>query len=133
MADKDLLILIKFIREITKSVRKAWNFNLTGPQLQLLNLLYTNGPMRMSDLADEIGISQSGATSLANRMIKGHFIARERIDGDRRVVMLGITEEGTALLETFSKSRDEAVERFIGKLTPSEKSELIRLCQKMLG
>ena len=86
----------------------------------------------MSDLSTELGISQSAATALADRMMKGNYISRERSEEDRRVVKLVITDEGRKLLETFSKSRDQALEKFICKLTPEEKAEFVRLCQKML-
>ena len=132
MATKDLMVFLKCIREINKNVRKAWNFSISGPQLHLLNILDANGEVRMSDLSEELGISGSGATSLANRMIKGNYIKRVRSIKDRRVVTLQITDEGRDFLETFSKSRDQALERFLGKLTADEKAEMARLCRKML-
>jgi len=132
MTDRDMMVFIRLIREVSKSVRKTWNFNLTGPQLQLLDLLDAKGPLRMSELAEEIGISQSGATALVDRMLKGGYIARTRSDKDRRVVSIAITEAGKALLETFSQARDEAIEKFFRKLNPKERAEYIRLCQKML-
>ncbi|MGV3489642.1 MAG: MarR family winged helix-turn-helix transcriptional regulator [Tuberibacillus sp.] len=132
MNKENLMIFLKLIRESNKRVRKAWNFNLSGPQLHLLNLLESNGHIRMSDLSEELGISQSAATALADRMIKGNYISRARSEDDRRVVKLVITDEGRKLLETFSASRDQALEKFISKLTPEEKAEFVRLCQKML-
>lgn len=132
MARKDLMTFLTLIRESNKSVRKAWNFSLSGPQLHLLNLLEVGGQLRMSDLSEELGISQSAATSLADRMIKSNYILRERSDEDRRVVTLKITDTGRELLETFSKSRDEALEKYVGKLSADEKKEFARLCKKML-
>jgi DNA-binding MarR family transcriptional regulator len=132
MATKDLMIFLKCIREINKSVRKAWNFSISGPQLHLLNLLEINGELRMSDLSDELGISQSGATSLANRMIKENYVTRVRSNEDRRVVTLKITDDGREFLEHFSKSRDVAIEKFFGKLSADDKAEMARLCRKML-
>lgn len=132
MTDRDMMVFIRLIREVSKSVRKTWNFNLTGPQLQLLDLLDAKGPLRMSELAEEIGISQSGATALVDRMLKGGYITRTRSDKDRRVVSIAITEAGKALLETFSQARDEAIEKFFRKLNPKERAVFIRLCQKML-
>jgi len=132
MATKGLMTFLSLIRESNKSVRKAWNFNISGPQLHLLYLLETNGLVRMTDLSEQLGISQSAVTALADRMIKGNFITRERSEEDRRVVELMITDEGRKLLETFSASRDKALEKYISKLTSEEKEEFIRLCKKML-
>jgi len=132
MTDKGLMTFLSLIRESNKSVRKAWNFNISGPQLHLLHLLEMNGHVNMSDLSEHLGISQSAATALADRMIKGNYITRERSEEDRRVVNLKITDEGRQLLETFSASRDKALEKYISKLTPEERAEFVRLCQKML-
>ncbi len=132
MANQDLMIFIRLIREINNSVRKEWNFLISGPQLQLLELLHKQGPMRMSDLADKLDVTLGAITSLADRMIKGSYVIRERSEEDRRVVNLKLTPEGKDLLNTFSESRNVAIERFLCNLTPEEKEEMIRLCSKML-
>ncbi|TCP30610.1 DNA-binding MarR family transcriptional regulator [Scopulibacillus darangshiensis] len=132
MENRDMMIFIELIRQVNKSVRKEWHFNLSGPQLSLLRILRYKGPQKMSELAEEIGISHSGATALADRMIKGGYVARDRSEKDRRVVNLAITDKGEALCEKFSKSRDVAVERFFGKLDAEETAELLRMCKKML-
>ncbi|WP_085522309.1 MarR family winged helix-turn-helix transcriptional regulator [Tuberibacillus sp. Marseille-P3662] len=132
MDNKDMIPFVELIQQVTKSVRKEWNFNLVGPQLGLLRALRKKGPLKMSELADEVGISYSGATALANRMIKDNYVARERSEEDRRVVHLVLTDQGQTLVDRFSESRDVAVERYFGKLTSEETAELLRLCRKML-
>ncbi|MCM3227166.1 MULTISPECIES: MarR family winged helix-turn-helix transcriptional regulator [Terribacillus] len=133
MESRDMVDFIELVRNVNKALRKEWDFQISGPQLVLLRLLKNNGPMRMSDLAEEVGISFSGATNLGNRMIKEGYLERIHSEKDRRVVMLAITQKGSDFYVSFSGARDKAFGSFLDKLTEEEKNEFIRLSRKMLA
>ncbi|HET7579149.1 MAG TPA: MarR family transcriptional regulator [Bacillales bacterium] len=120
------------MRPIIRAVHRDINLHLTSPQIQLLQFLDNEGPLKMSEIAAKLEITLGGVTALANRMDKANLIRRERSDEDRRVVKLVITDEGKALLEDLAHARNAALENFYAKLNAEEILELERICRKML-
>lgn len=113
--------------------RKQIEHEMTGPQIYLIDLLRRKGPMKMSDLAEELGVTLGAVTMQADRLLKNGWIERSRSNSDRRVVMLAITEEGQRILEHVIKAHQCLLNQYFGKLDPQEQAELIRLYKKMLG
>lgn len=120
------------MRPIIRAVHRDINLHLTSPQIQLLQFLENDGPLKMSEIAARLEITLGGVTSLANRMEKAHLIERRRSEEDRRVVRLAITEEGKSLLNDLSIARNRALGDYFSKLSANEVQELERLCRKML-
>ena len=118
-------------RQIGIDFRKKIENEFTGPQIYLLELLKRNGPMKMSDLAEELGVTLGAVTMQADRSLKNGWIVRERSTHDRRVVMLTITEKGVRILEEVIQVHSGFLNHYFGKLTSDEQAELIRLFQKM--
>ncbi|MBM7645753.1 DNA-binding MarR family transcriptional regulator [Scopulibacillus daqui] len=133
MSNYNISAFIKLVRQMDRSVRNEFNLSLFGTQIQLLETLYRNGPLRMSDLAEKLDITLGAVTSLSDRMIKTtKFIERQRCDDDRRVVRLALSEEGRSFVDSFIKKRSKTKHKFFDKLSEDEIAEFLRLSQKML-
>jgi DNA-binding MarR family transcriptional regulator len=113
--------------------RKQIEHEMTGPQIYLMDVLRKNGPLKMSDLAEELSVTLGAVTMQADRLLKNGWIERSRSHTDRRVVMLAITDEGQRLLEHVIKAHQCLLNQYFGKLDAQEQAELIRLYKKMLG
>lgn len=59
----------------------------------------SNGGLRLQELAEAIGLSQSGLTRLLDRMGEAGLVAREPCADDRRGALAVITPEGKTVLE----------------------------------
>lgn len=121
------------MRPIIRAVHRDINLDLTSPQIQLLQFLEDDGPLKMSEIASRLKITLGGATPLANRMEKAQLIERQRSEADRRVVRLAISKTGASLLHDLATVRNQALQDYFSKLNPEEIEELERLCRKMLA
>ncbi|HET7615545.1 MAG TPA: MarR family transcriptional regulator [Bacillales bacterium] len=126
------MLFVKVIRQINKDMRSELKMELTSSQIHLLRLIEQHGPLKMSELAEELRITLGGVTSLANRMDKANLIKRKRSEEDRRIVRLELTEEGVAFLDHLTEARNKTFSRRFGKLTPDQLAELKHICKKML-
>ena len=63
-----------------------------------LSRLEHEGPRRLTSLATDEGVAQPSMTQLVQRLERQGLVERNRDPGDRRVVWVGITEAGRALL-----------------------------------
>ncbi|MBD2872673.1 MarR family transcriptional regulator [Paenibacillus sp. IB182493] len=94
-------------RQVRRQVNAEWNtYNVHGLGMthgRMLTILAESGPQKASALAEQLLITSGGVTGIADRLIELGYIRRTRGEQDRRVVMLGITDEGmknVALIET---------------------------------
>ena len=88
--------------------REVLELDLTMPQMKTVLLLFLNGPMRMSVLASELGISLATATGVVDRLVERDIVLRESEPDDRRVVLCCLTDKGhemTAGLWSSARAR----------------------------
>jgi DNA-binding MarR family transcriptional regulator len=75
--------------------------DVTMPQAKILYLLGAAGELHMSDLVARLGTSPATVSGLVDRLVD-HGLATRRDDpGDRRQVVLGLTEAGIDFLGRF--------------------------------
>jgi DNA-binding MarR family transcriptional regulator len=122
----------KWYRDLNAQFRHHMDKELTAPQLQLLDLLIQNGPMRISDIAEQLQVTVGAVTLLSDRMHKMDCILRERSQTDRRVVLLSITDHGRNLFEESVAIWRKAMHGYISRLTPEEIKQLHGLFRKMI-
>ena len=69
--------------------------DLNPADLRCLDWL-TEGPMSASRLAAATGLSSAATTSMIDRLERKGFVRRDRHEGDRRQVLVAMTDEGQA-------------------------------------
>ena len=74
-------------------------------QLRALTLVDAAGVGRPGQLADELGISPSAASRLADRLVLAGLVRRETAISDRREVLLRLTPAGRAVLDRYDELR----------------------------
>ena len=71
----------------------AQEFELAPQQMIALRIL-GGGPRKMSELADALFCDNSNVTGIVDRLEERGLVRREAAEGDRRVKLLVLTEEG---------------------------------------
>ena len=79
---------------LKNSMGKLFNeMNLTGPQGMMMGILSHDGEMKISDLSEKIGLSNSTVSGIVDRLEKQGLVERTRSNEDRRVVYVNISAE----------------------------------------
>ena len=84
---------------------------LTGPQISILLLLDKKGPMKISDIADELGMIHSNASNICSRLEKAGLILRDRLKDDQRVVNIELTKNARCKMVAIKVSVDDFYKR----------------------
>jgi len=107
---------------------------LTMAQLRLMYILFMNGEQPVGELAEKMSVRPPTMTGLTNRLIRQKLIERLPDPGDRRVVRVGLTNEGRRILgeiavassaylkPIFSQMGEEKVKKLVGLLDEFTKS-----------
>jgi DNA-binding MarR family transcriptional regulator len=85
---------------------------------------HANAPMRMSELADALGIARRSATSVVDGLEELQLV--ERIDDpqDRRAVLVQLTAAGRREMAEVARRRRTVGGRVLGSLSRSDLEEL---------
>jgi DNA-binding MarR family transcriptional regulator len=91
---------------------------LTVPQHRLLVLVASDGPRRVGTLADDLGVNQSNASRLVDRLGKLGLVRRVRDLEDGRASMVELTRSGRDVLEEVNSHRLHAVMEVLQGVSP---------------
>ena len=95
-------------------------------QFHILVTLQRSGVMTMSRLADLLGVSQSNASGLIDRLEERGFVVRTRVAEDRRIVLVTVTEAGTKLIQENDALSDELLRDVLARLDRAELPAIAR-------
>ena len=120
--------VIRFL--LNKKMRSAMyqgpDGELSHAELATIDLL-ADHELRMSDLAQQIGLSESSVTRMVDRLAAGGLVERGTSPTDRRCVTAGLTKQGRATLQRIRTARREFLQEILVPLPPDERAELVRL------
>jgi DNA-binding MarR family transcriptional regulator len=116
----------QLVREFDRELEAAHGLPLHQYEVLLVLWRDAYGRMRMSELAEQVLLSQSGLTRLVDRLERCGLVTRERCEQDRRGLYAQITDAGRARLEAARATHLEGVRaRFLDRFTPDELDLLV--------
>jgi len=95
---------------------------LTGPQLVCLRELVSNGATTPGTMAKHVALSQATVTGILDRLEIRGLITRRRDTGDKRVVIVDLTEEGRELAEWAPPSLHPGLSDKLSELPEGEQA-----------
>ncbi|MGI4828154.1 MAG: MarR family winged helix-turn-helix transcriptional regulator [Janthinobacterium lividum] len=118
---------------VPNSHRAAQDLQLGPQDVRALIWLGRRERCLMNDFAKGVGVPLSTATHLANRLVEKGVMFRERLEQDRRVVSIGLSDVGKKLDLRFFQLRLARSKTLLTKLNPAEQQQLVALLQKALA
>ena len=100
-------------------------------QLRVCNSL-CGGPVAMSALSRELGVSVSAMTQLADRMERARLIKRVAEQNDRRVRCLELTTRGRRIMRQHDDARIQRVTAVLEHLTPEQRADTLAVFETLL-
>ncbi|MEC3957414.1 MarR family transcriptional regulator [Nocardia sp. CDC153] len=112
----------------TQSARLA-PLGLTPAQARALRIIgradeHADTPLRMSVLAEHLGIVPRSATTVVDALVSAGLVAREPDPANRRAMLVTPTEAGRRVLTQMSQARREAAQEMFAALTPDQRRTL---------
>ncbi len=106
--------------------------NLSWGGFTALWVLWVWGEMETAQLAAECDLAKGTLTGLLGTLEKQDLVVRERVESDRRRVMVSLTHTGLATIEAvFPRFNDFEAEMADG-LSDTEKDDLARLLRTVI-
>jgi DNA-binding MarR family transcriptional regulator len=97
---------------------------LSFSQVNTLMLLHFAGQADISDVSQQMGITNAAASQLVDRMVRLGLVDRMADPIDRRIKRLALTPEGHALAEKLVDIRRKWMETFTNSLTSRQREAI---------
>lgn len=105
--------------------------DLTPQRVRLMVLLLEHGPMMMSSLRNELGVTATNITALVDALEKDGMVLRTPHPSDRRATMIELTSKAEKRLrESCSEFKDRVSELFT-IFAPKEQEQLVDFLYRM--
>ncbi|MET7799660.1 MarR family winged helix-turn-helix transcriptional regulator [Streptomyces decoyicus] len=99
--------------------------SLTLPQLRALVVLDGQGPVKLAALAGALNVNPSTAMRMVDRLEAAGSVTRQARPGNRREVVLSLTDEGRRLVERVLADRHTEIAEIVARLPAAQRAGLI--------
>lgn len=106
--------------------------HLSSADLRAVQILGKTRQERMTNLAKHLRLTVGTLTTTVDRLVAKGYVFRHRLDDDRRVVEVGLSQKGREVFDDMEASRRVLAERVFGQLNPEERTTLKNLLSKLV-
>lgn len=125
-------VMGKVVRRLHQELCRQAPPEMTPGQFHICRRLLERGCTTVTEFAEELGVSPSAVTSMADRLGEAGLVLRKRDPGDRRVVRLYLTSEGERLVRRCQETRNALLQRYFGRLPLEDVTAMLRICERLL-
>lgn len=97
---------------------------VTVPQLRVLVMVDTRGPLNLAGVAAGLGVNPSNASRICDRLIKAGLLNRQEAADDRRNITLTLSAAGRQLVDKVIDHRRTAIIRVLSDMAPEDREAL---------
>lgn len=98
---------------------------VTLPQLRVLVMIASRGPLNLNAVAQAMGVHPSNATRACDRLVNAGLLDRRDSPADRRNVSLDLTPAGRELVATMVAHRRAAIAGVLQRMTETRRRALV--------
>lgn len=120
----------RFNEEVDRSLHEELE-NVTIRQLHVMQCL-EHGPLSMGELAHRLGVSESSATSAVDRLVKAGLAERASDASDRRLVLVGLSTEGTRVVARVQKAARQRIGQILAVLSDAQVAALVQIYEAVV-
>lgn len=117
-------------RRLHASLHPELGSKLTPSKVRALALIAESGGLRIGELADRVGVDDTTATRMVDRLEELGVAERQGAEGDRRATLVGLTDKGKELTAGVAAQRQLFFCDVLEALEPDEREQLVHLTAK---
>jgi DNA-binding MarR family transcriptional regulator len=97
---------------------------LTVAQLGAMFHIYQKGACGVSDIGSDLGVTNSAASQMLERLVQLKLITRSEDPTDRRVKQIVLTDKGRQILQESSKANQVWLEDLVQTMAAEEREQI---------
>ena len=104
---------------------------LTAMQFAALARLYEQGACAQNELGRRAAMDIATIKGVVDRLRQKGLIKTTQSEGDKRLSIVALTKDGSALMDTLTNIGHEITDKTLAPLTPEEQTTLTALLKKI--
>lgn len=128
-------LLVKLFRDILdieeKWLQESEFSDLSVTETHVIEAISLDKERTMSEVAHDLGITVGTLTTAINKLIKKGYVNRRRIEEDRRVVLIMLTEKGKEVYKLHEEFHNDMIKYTIDGFTPGEGEVLVKALERV--
>jgi MarR family transcriptional regulator, organic hydroperoxide resistance regulator len=129
MSDRsvEVITLVKDILHLLRQfMHKGFeDIGMTGPQGMTMGILFKFKKMKISDLSDHLGLSNSTVSGIIDRLETQNFVERVRSKEDKRVVYVTVCPKFEEMHKGFHQIVETNIQNIIDRGTTEEIDKIV--------
>lgn len=114
-----------------KTLKQGPLSDLSVTEMHTLEAIGMYTQRTMTEVAQDLKITVGTLTTAINKLIKKDYVARKRIEEDRRVVLVELTKKGKLAYRVHEKFHNDMITATIDGLSEGEEEVLISSLEKL--
>lgn len=127
------LRLLKTVRGIEQDLREhlRTGHNTTLPRFDVMSALSRHPEgLKMSELSGVLRVSNGNVTGIADRLSEEGLVERVAVPGDRRAMLLRLTEEGQREFAVQAQAHEVWINEMLSAVSPGEARAMAERLQR---
>lgn len=128
-------LLVRLFNDVLQieeqSLKNGMLSDLSITEIHTIEAIGMYNERTMSEVAQTLKITVSTLTTAINKLIKKEYVERKRIEEDRRVVLIKLTEKGKMAFKLHERFHREMISAAIEGLTLEDEEVLISALDKI--
>jgi DNA-binding MarR family transcriptional regulator len=129
IAEEIVLIMPRISRKIVFDL--LHNQDIPHAQLFVINILFRQGPCRISDIVKELQVAAPTASGILDRLEASGYVSRIEDKKDRRVVMVDLTAKGRKVANELKSTIVTRWTEILKKLSPEDATKYLEILRKI--
>lgn len=121
----------KVNNHLLKQYYSFLNHTLTPKQLLVLDLVHKGEPIKVHNIAEQLGFSVSSTSQLVSKLENESYVVRSINPENRREIFLTIGEKGKEYYNDFDKVNQFLIDNFFSKMSVEETKQLRDIADKL--
>ncbi|RDY23523.1 MarR family transcriptional regulator [Romboutsia maritimum] len=114
-----------------KSLKNTKFIDLSITEIHTIEAIGLDKSRTMGEIAHDLRIAVGTLTTAINKLIKKGYVERKRIEEDRRVVLVNLTERGKEAYNIHYLFHEEMIKAMISNFTTNEEDTLALALEKV--
>ena len=106
-------------------------FNVSAVEVEILQLLDTDGEQKMKDIGESVQVKLSNLTNIVDRMESQKLVKRVNSKEDRRSIFVHLTNKGRDMLNKYNEYLREVSKRMKSAIQDEEFRALVSGLEKI--
>jgi MarR family 2-MHQ and catechol resistance regulon transcriptional repressor len=102
-------------------------------EMQVISYLSAHQNAKMTRIAEYLLLGLSNLTAIVDKLVGKKIVQRNRCDQDRRVVLVSLTDEGSAIARTNREQKHDLAEQMLAALDEADQEKLMELMRRIVG